>query len=86
MTVEFGWTRLLVLDGNLEAGVCKVVVKGLAVTIGDALESIRTGMFVNVGRRADAVLYSRRSCLIVIVVVAIAIFGGAGVPSALTMK
>lgn len=73
-------------DGNLEAGVCTVVEKDLAVATGDGLESIRIRAFAKVGRRADAVLYGRRSFLIVIVVVAIAIFGGAGVPSGLTMK
>lgn len=83
MAIELGLRRLLVFDGNLEAG---VVEKDLAVATGDALESIRTRAFVKFGRRADAVLYGRRSFLIVIVVVAIAIFGDAGVPSGLTMK
>lgn len=85
MAVELGWWRLLVTDGNLDAGACKVVEKDLAVAIADALESIRTRAFGKVGR-ADAVLYGRRSLLIVIVVVAIATFGGAGLPSGLTMK
>lgn len=83
MAIELGLRRLLVFDGNLEAG---VVEKDLAVATGDALESIRIRAFVKFGRRSDAVLCGRRSFLIVIVVVAIAIFGDAGVPSGLTMK
>lgn len=71
---------------NFEAGVCKEVEKDLAVATGDALEIIRTRALVKIGKRADNVLYGRRSFLIVIVVVEIAIFGGAGVPSGLTMK
>lgn len=58
----------------------------MAVATGYALESIRTRAVVKFGRRADAVLYGRKSFLIIIVVVAIAIFGDAGVPSGLTMK
>lgn len=83
MAIELGLRRLLVFDGNLEAG---VVETDLAVATGDALESIRIRVFVKFGRRADAVLYGRKSFLIVIVVVAIAIFGDACVPSGLTMK
>lgn len=82
MVVELGWGRLFVTDGNLE---CKVVEKDRAVAIADALESIRTRAFGKVDK-AEAVLYGRRSFLIVIVVVATATFGGAGVPSGLTMK
>lgn len=72
-------------DGKLEASVLE---KDMSVATGDALENIRAKAFVPFGRRADAMLYERKSSLIVIVVVAIAIgiFGDAGVPSGLTMK
>lgn len=73
-------------DDNFGASVCQEVEKDMGVDTGDALESIRTGALVKIGKRADNVLCGRRSFLIVIVVVAIAIFGGAGVPSGLTMK
>lgn len=66
-----------VFDGNSEGGVCKLVEKGLAVAVGDALESIRTTAF---GSRADAVLYGRKSFLMVVVIVAISIFSDAVVP------
>lgn len=82
-----GWRRLLGLfDGNLEAGICKLVGKGLAVAVGDALENMRTRAFVRFGSRADAVLSGRRSVLMVIVIVGIATFDGAVEPSGLTMK
>lgn len=82
-----GWRRLLdVFDGNLEAGMWKLVEKDLAVAVGDALENIRTRAFVRFGSRVDAVLNGRKSFLMVIVIVGIAIFDGAVVPSGLTMK
>lgn len=82
-----GWRRLLDLfDGNLEAGMCKLVEKDLELAVGDALENIRTRAFVRFGSRADAVLNGRKSFLMVIVIVGIAIFDGAVVPSGLTMK
>lgn len=82
-----GWRRLLDLfNGNLEACICKLVGKGLAVAFGDALENMRTGAFVRFGSRADAVLNGRKSFLMVIVIVGIAIFDGAVEPSGLTMK
>lgn len=74
-------------DVNLEAGVCKPVGGELAVAVGVGLENTRMGPFVRfVGSRADAVLYGRRSFLMVVVIVGIAIDGDGVEPSGLTMK
>lgn len=73
-------------DGNSEAGVCKLVEGYLAVAVRIAPECIRTRAFVKFGSRTDAILDGRKSFLVVVVVVGIAIDSGAVVPSGLTMK